>query len=335
MRNTPTISKRLLAVCLGVCCAMPLIATAVTAEKHVHDAGLVWKGEVLTHTFSVPNNSNEEITIRTVRPSCECVSVPSFPKSIPPQEHGEFEVSVNTRDFDGNFRYSAFIQTEQPRNLLIPLVFVGEVRSAFEITPERVILTEATWGISAPIQEVRIKRISDEPLRVTGVESKTVFVRAKIEEQPSETSNDCVISIEFARNCPIGPLQSTVEVFTDSPLQPSFSIPVLLNVKGAIQVQPLAISLGQLSSTAKIQDLAERVMLQNVGHEPFRILKVSSEPEGQFETEMFVREEGQVYEFSVRPTAIPEAGPIKGALVIETDNEGQRIVRVPISGVVL
>ncbi len=335
MKNRQYIASIIFAAFLGMVVAAQFSAVGVTAGKQVHDAGLVWKGEVLTHTFSVPNDSDEEIIIRNVRPSCDCVSVPSFPKKIPARGATEIQVSVDTKAFDGKFRYSAFIQAEQPRNLMIPLIFVGEVRSAFEVNPKRVVISKATWGISEAPQEIRIRGKTDESIRVTGVESKTPFVRAKIERGPSETSDDYVISVEFARNCPVGPLQSTVEVLTDSLLQPVLTIPVMLNVKGAIQVRPLAISLGQLTSDAKVQELAEVVRLKNVGHAAFRVLKVSTEPEGLFVTELSVKEEGQLYEVVVRPASIPAVGPIRGALVVETDNEGQPVIKVPIRGSVL
>ena len=83
-------------------------------RQQIHDFKSVLQGDLLTHTFEVFNQGDEDLTIERVKPECTC-SVAHFDSLIPPNGQGKITVEIDTRGFEGPERWVAKVFSNDPK----------------------------------------------------------------------------------------------------------------------------------------------------------------------------------------------------------------------------
>jgi hypothetical protein len=100
-------------------CLFSPFAVAATAdqafEERVKDFGSVARGQVLTHFFSVTNNTGQPVHIASVRVSCGCVHALALQDRLAPGQSTAIQANMDTRRFSGVKRVTIFVGFDQPQ----------------------------------------------------------------------------------------------------------------------------------------------------------------------------------------------------------------------------
>lgn len=139
----------------------------ISIAEAEYDWGTVLQGQIVTHAYTVRNDGGMPLRIEQVRASCGCTTV-DYDKIIAPGKTGQVTLRVDTKRFSKQTKKSAQVYsnaTSEPLRLAIG----GKIDSplAFEPSLPRI---QKIRGEDAPALEIKIRRTSQNPLTLTGVE---------------------------------------------------------------------------------------------------------------------------------------------------------------------
>lgn len=157
------------------------------------------------------------------------------------------------------------------------------------------------------------KNTGDRPVRILEIKTSCSCLKAELDRdvyQPGESGSGVA---EFKVSSFIGRQEKTVQVATDHPGQPEWTIPFVLEVPVEIEIEPRTLQwwVGDPLET-------KACTIRMVGEEPLHITNVSSTRES-VKFEWCEIEEGRKYE--VRVTPVSTDAVLLGALKIETDSK--------------
>lgn len=85
---------------------------ALVSSKPVIDAGMVKRGEIITGTFEVSNDSNKEITFKDTRIPCDCISSKLHQTKLAPGEKMKIQMDIDSNHLMGFFVKSIYLGIE-------------------------------------------------------------------------------------------------------------------------------------------------------------------------------------------------------------------------------
>jgi len=152
-------------------------------KQQIHDFKNVLEGEILSHTFEVLNEGDEDLKIERVKPECTC-SVAHFDFLIPPKGQGKITVEIDTKGFQGPERWVAKIFSNDPKWKEAVLDLRANVKPVITIKGAPVFLGGKK---NAPVTgEVEIRTELDKPLILTPeqftLSGKVTYSLAEIEK---------------------------------------------------------------------------------------------------------------------------------------------------------
>ena len=102
-----------------------------SAEKeenpYTWDFGQVKEGGVLTHKFTLRNESAKILNIKDVSTSCGCTASEVKKKLLLPQEETEIEVKFNTKGYAGPTKQFVYLNTDSIEQPIIKLIIKAEI----------------------------------------------------------------------------------------------------------------------------------------------------------------------------------------------------------------
>lgn len=144
--------------------ALCLADPQMVLKQQIHDFKNVFEGEILTHTFEVMNQGDEDLKIERVKSECTC-SVAHFDPVIPPNGQGKITVQIDTKGFQGAERWVAKIFSNDPKWKEAVLDLRANVKPVITISGAPVFLG---GNKKAPVTgEVEIRTELDKPFIVT------------------------------------------------------------------------------------------------------------------------------------------------------------------------
>ncbi len=300
---------------------------ALRPETLVHDAGTVWNGRFIRHTFVLENRDSEPWEIRDVIEG-EGVRVSRFSRSVPPGGLGEVEFEVSTRRLSGKFRKTARVDFKSPRRPPIELAVTGEVKTSVVAGPQNVVRFRnekgkpLSWRFAVTSPQKRdftIRRIETFTPYLS-----TEFRRAKAAEAAG-TGNAYDLTVTLAAEAPMGIFRDLVKIHTDIP----DGYPGEILISGAIE-GPIAYSPPHLKFST-LQDGSyppARLNLFNRRGASFRVIGIETDSiEIQWKAMPYQNGRTQVIE--IRWTAKPSDRLLNGKLVFLTDIAGEERIEVP------
>ena len=133
-------------------------------NQQIHDFKSVLEGDILSHTFEVLNQGDEDLKIERVKPDCTC-SVAHFDPLIPPKGLGKITVKIDTKGFEGAERWVVKVFSDDPKWKEAVLDLRANVKPVITITGAPVFLGGKK---KAPTTgEAEISTGLDQPLILT------------------------------------------------------------------------------------------------------------------------------------------------------------------------
>lgn len=153
---------------------------------------------------------------------------------IPPGGEGKITLSINTKGYEGDHRWDAKVNTNDPLNDLFYLVVTAQVEVPIYVSPRYVLLNAAEGTGTSKAVEIRAGL--DRPLEL---KAGRFSLEGKATYEIEELKKGKLFRIVFTHlPAPAGTYQGILQVETNYPEEPLISISVRGRSIGARQGKP-------------------------------------------------------------------------------------------------
>lgn len=293
----------------------------VRVESASHDFGRIWSGPPLDHVFRVRNGGDAPLEILTITPSCTCIVLGDYPKSIAPGAESEIPLQLETVKLKGQVRQTAVVRTNDPKTPEVTLTLSGLVRPVIQF--ESFVLIRARPGDGAVERRVKIAYQREGELELEmATRKKDRFDVELVETRPGK-SFDLVVHV--APPFKIGYERAVVTLKTNLPEHRTLSVRLNLHIPDRLDVIPNQLLVDDRAGKA----LTRQLTLTNYGERPVEVLEATiDDPSAR--TVLATRETGKIYTVGVSfPPGfrLPAGGR---TLTLRTDDAEKPTVEVPI-----
>jgi hypothetical protein len=239
-------------------------------EEFSKDFGSVPHGQVLTHPFTIKNNTGQTVTVSNVRVSCNlCTSATALKGQLRPGEETAVVVRMDSGKFVGVKTVYVYVQFSSPQLDEARLWIQANSRDDVNVTPDTLAFGRSKRGESAA-RTATITFYGNVPSDITEVQSESNYVQAKIgaaRRNGSEVSYD--LTANLRADTPAGKWYTDVWVKTNNPAMPRVRVPLTVEIEAPLTVNFTTVSLGEV----KVGETAERKLVVR-GVKPFKITTV-------------------------------------------------------------
>jgi hypothetical protein len=188
-------------------------------REQIFDFKQVYEGQSVTHNFLVFNQGNDTLKVERVKTTCSC-SVVSFDSAIPPGEHGNVTVKVDTHGSDGRERWGVTLFTNDPTWKEAGLDLRADVRPAIVLSGSAV-----QFGGKSDVSSTRVVEIRSAIDRPLVIQPEQFDLEDKVNYTLDETQEGKSFKVTF-RNRP-GPFdfyRGSLTFKTNFPEKPELTI---------------------------------------------------------------------------------------------------------------
>lgn len=304
----------------------------VVPEK-VKDVGTVAQGEVVEVNFKILNEGSQPLELKAVRPTCGC-TVADYDKEIAAGGEGAVKATLDTKDFAGPISKSILVMTNDPREPTVSMVIKADVRPYVEVLPRPLIRFNAVQREPMTQKVVVVSAEPGQDFKVKKVDSSVPFLTASVRRLSGDelisgkAGDQYEVSLNLAKNAPVGPVSAQLTVMTDHPKAPEVAVKVYGVVRAMIQVTPAQVQFGTVDAKAKP---GRNLILVNnrTGKATLEIGDVSVD-DAAFETSVSTIEEGRRYQVTVSLKEDAPAGARSATLMIPTNDPDFAELTVPV-----
>lgn len=314
--------------------APPAKAPKLVAESPIVDIGRLQKGERGSAEFTLANQGDATLKIKSVSPSCGC-TVASFDSEIEPGATGKVRATLDTASLAGGVAKSITVLSNDPKTPRMTLTLRAEIVSFIEVSPGYVRLLQVQ---TMPTQPTVVSLWSGDgtPFEVVDVRSPEPWVQASARRaEPSERragapDDQWRLEVSVTPDAPLGPLADRLVVRTTHPRLPELEVPLSGFVRPVLQPTPAIVDFGAVARAAP--DKARFVLkLFNFGGPSVELrgasvdlpfLAVSTSPE----------DAGRRFRIELRLAPDAPKGKFEGTLKVETTSPTMPVVEVPVRG---
>lgn len=314
--------------------------SALQTKSPTHIWGTVYRGELISHTFVLKNDTEKAVVIKGISPSCSCTVVRGV-KAGQKIEAGstlQLPVDLATGELLGRQAKSVEVYyDDEPRPVRV--IMSGRVKPLLKFQP-RDIATEVVCGASVPPKDAqfRVSPVVGTQLTLHSVRLKRELVKATHKQVDNKTVLLTVSPIVRAGDMP-GPDGDTLiaELDIDGKHR-VLHLPVTVLRRARIGFTGRKSVLFRRKMTRKIAQgkgpIERHLDLKSVGgpEHRFRILNVES-PKKFFVVKTQEIAPGQHYRISILMDRIPKVSKTKAlrdVIQIKTDDELVPLLKIPV-----
>jgi hypothetical protein len=310
-------------------------AQSVAARSEAFNFGTIGLTDEFQHTFEFTNNGQQTLEIENVELTPPLI-VTKMPSRILPSERANVAVRLETPREKGEFRGSVVVNFKNEASA--PRVFwvVGKIVPPIELDPFPIFFVSTLRGQGKTASLEVINHESDT-LEIRRVENPSSRFTTNLETL--EPGRRYRLSLTMTGNGPAGRAADTLTLVTSSRAHPFLEIRANTILNERVHTFPDAIDLGPISAAylkthpEELEAMAKRVMIYQEEGKNFQISAATDVP--------FLKpsiSQAQLKDrFEVRLSFVPEklkAGPVKGVLVVDTNDSEFPRLTIPITATV-
>lgn len=312
-------------------------ASQIQFEKTAIDFGDINDDKPAIYDFKFTNTGKGMLAIQSVQGSCGC-TVPALQKrEYAPGESGQIHVEYNPHNRRGKQHTNVTVTSNDPKNPQLKLDINSNVIPQIQIDPPIVNFGQIDRGhesvqtvtVSSRNPDLKVLEVTSNNASMTatlGAGKPGVIDGANVTQYP--------IELKVAANAPSGQIQSLISIRTTDTAR-VLSVSGMGEIVGTIAATPNRVQLGGVSEG---QPVNTQLRVASRNGKAFKILSV--EDVGGAGQKFFASAPSIVPDTSVTPPAYllnfsataAGAGSIRGELVITTDSEEEKVIKVPYFG---
>jgi hypothetical protein len=298
-------------------------------DETTHDFGVVARGAVVTHSFTLKNIYLEDAHISNVRTSCNCTS-PSIEftkRTLKTWDTIDIDININTRGFMGRKDATITVTLDKPFPAEVQLHTYCYIRSDVVIQPGEILFGSVGQG-TTPLKKATVSYAGRKDWAIEKVECANPHVEAEVVELIRRTSQvDYELKVRLKPDAPAGYIRDHLILVTNDAGPRSSRVPVAIKalVVAAVEVRPSPLSLGVVEPG---EEARGRLVVK--AEMPFRIHGVSSEDK-RFECVAPLPEKAAtVHLLPVTFSGDSTPGKISSKIIITTDVPACKQLEAPV-----
>jgi hypothetical protein len=194
----------------------------LVVDNKDHDFGYVELGELVRHAFRITNAGAGTLTLKAGVTTCSACTIAKLTKSrVPPGQTAEVVVEYVAKSHRPQFRHTAFLLTNDPKQPRVELNINGKISTRFRFDPDKLVFSRL--AASEPAEsEFRIYSFISDELRVSDpvfTATQTAdFFRAQIEPLASEklaevgAKSGSRVLVSLKPGLPLGAFRQTIRL---------------------------------------------------------------------------------------------------------------------------
>jgi Protein of unknown function (DUF1573)/HEAT repeats len=204
-------------------------------EELTFDFGAVPRGQQLTHSFRVVNNTKNSVLIRSVRPSgCSSVSARALKYTLAPAEETAIIAHMDSRRFIGVKPVAIYVTLDSPvldRLEYVRLTVQANSKNELAFIPESLDFKKIKHG-STPTSQMTVTFMGSPKIALTDVKSDSNFIQPKVQELRREGGEVIYqVSATARADMPEGKWHTDVWLTTNDASMPKVRVPVTVEVE--------------------------------------------------------------------------------------------------------
>lgn len=301
------------------------------------DLGDVAKGDKAKYVFTFRNTGKTDLVIEKAKPSCGC-TVAEFTKTVKPGETGTVNAVVDTKRFRGPIAKTITVTSNDPVTPKVHLQAKANVKPFLDLLPSPHVFLRADRGEGASkvvtlvsyedALDLKIEKIESSDPLIT-VTQKPILATAAVDEEGKSVEGDFELTVHLSKDAPVGRINGTVEIYTNSPRVPQLTMQIRGNVRGLVQVRPSRVFLGNLPSKVE-EPIKKTVRITHRKGGDLQIKGVDSSFAG-FKTNLKKLEKGS-YELELIIGGELPPGTLDEHLTIHTNDPDEPEIMVRVRG---
>ncbi|MBI3247739.1 MAG: DUF1573 domain-containing protein [Deltaproteobacteria bacterium] len=312
----------------------PSAAAAPTAPRLVFgeplfDFGKVEQGALVNHLFRFTNQGEQDLRIESVKTPCGCTAAVISSEVISPGQEGTISATFDTTHFTGESAKSISVYSNDPAQSVITLTLQGEILVEVVVDPAQVYLGRVRRGEEL-VRSVDVLYDASKPISITKIENSSPFlaVEAQDLEKPGQKGKKLLVTLK--KNVPLGRLSDEIHVTTTSEKRPRVDIPVFGSIEGDLVMAPPQVSFGLVRNG---EGKSQEISIKNRAANPVHIVEVRSSNADVVATLATIKD-GEEYKLTVSAKNDSQAGRIEGEVQLMTDHPTEKILSLPLYGMV-
>jgi hypothetical protein len=221
----------------------PQVTVVGSAEFHF---GVMQLGDTGKHAFVLKNTGDAPLSLKKGDTTCKCTLSALADRQLAPGKTTQVELEWTPKEFADQFRQTAYIETNDPRQPKVRLEIVGRVIQTVRVQPESIALSNISFNESRTA-DVFIYCYRDEDFSLTfdrlADPSTAAFFDVQIVPlSPAEVAEEALaksgvkVVVTIKPGLPLGALAQTIYLAPLSKDLPELSIPIQGSVAGDISV---------------------------------------------------------------------------------------------------
>lgn len=327
----------LLAAFVLLVCAIPNAMATDWAkamfDHTTHDFGMVPRGAEVEHRFTFENIYLEDVHVKSISSSCQCTMVKVTEPSLKTYAKSQVVATLNTRQFTGSKDATIRVVFDKPFPAEVQLHIRSYIRTDVVLEPGSVQFGQVTEGATVT-KTLTLRHAGNDTWKITGHENLDPNIDLSI--QPLSTNlgqSTYQLTFTLKPTAPAGYIRRHVTLLTND--QNPSAQRVLVSIDGvvapSVSIRPSPVAFGQVP--------AGREVTRNLvvhGETNFQVLEVAG-PDKRFllSPSAKLNTPSRVHLLPVVFTAGTEPGKLTGEILIRTDIDGGRILKVDVSGEVI
>jgi archaellum component FlaG (FlaF/FlaG flagellin family) len=188
-----------------------------------YDFGEIYRGEKVTHVFTIKNAGSDTLFIKNVTATCGCTAAIVSTSAVPPLGTTEVSVTFNSTGYSGKVGKAATVHTNDPTNPSQQLTIMTDIREVLRIDKAYVDFQQAKVD-STSSAVVQLKNATNKSLKILGVETKVGGLQLELERQNLKPGESTKLIAIFKPE-KVGITYGEIVVKTDFKPSPMVSIP--------------------------------------------------------------------------------------------------------------
>ena len=212
----------LLLCCVSFSYAQPKIQIV---EGTSFEFGDIFTGQRAEHVLTIKNVGKDTLVISEVKASCGCTATMLSEKILAPSQEGKLSIAFNTAQY-GNTKVTkqVNITSNDTTNPRITVSFSANVINVLDIIPKIYAFDNSKLD-STYMKVIIIKNPSKKTIKITSVDTKFEYIKLNLLKDELAPGEQTELQAIMHATKP-GTFQGSINLTTDSTIQPKFEIKV-------------------------------------------------------------------------------------------------------------
>jgi hypothetical protein len=296
------------------------------------------------HTWEIKNVGEVDLEITMGETTCSCtVAKLKSPEGVPkpklvikPRESTKIDVEWQTKTFHDDYRQGVTLTTNDPAHASVSVTVHGKVHPPVIVVPGQTIAFSSVSN--EEIQQRRIAVYSMDRPETKLTKFKTSRPEWLVARSEPLTAKDCeslkvkagsTVIVEIKPGMPLGRFQEEMVIETDHPLKSDLKITITGNMIGPISAIPDRVRMSNVSS-GKGASLDVSLLVRGGAPTKFEVLSHPEKLDVKITPDDTPTQHGR-YKMTVTVAPGTSAGPVKGEIVLKTDNPKASELIIPVT----